>query len=235
VQYLQKAVQADPNDADYRYNLAATLYRNGNTNDATRQLREAIALRPGDADAKSLLEAISNGVTYAAATQGPRSLSERIKRNYDETSFRQLALEIENATEMRLAQADPATHARAHLESGRDLLSRGLAAEAEKQFREAVQLDPANAAAHAGWAAALEQAGDYTNSRAQAATALRLEPSVEAYVTLTRLDMRDGNLAAATADVQNALALQPANAAALVLQREIVNRTSTATTSAQKQ
>ena len=120
-------------------------------------------------------------------------------------------------------------------ESGHDLLTRGLAAEAEKQFREAVQLDPTNAPAHAGWAAALEQTGDYTNSRAQAGAALHLERSVEAYVTLARLDMRDGNLPAASSDVQNALALQPTNAAALVLQREIVNRTSTATASAQKQ
>src|SRR5438067_4562127 len=66
VQYLQKAVQADPNDADYRYNLGAALYRNGNLSDAARQLREAIALRPSDADAKSLLDAINNGATYAA-------------------------------------------------------------------------------------------------------------------------------------------------------------------------
>src|SRR5205823_2757194 len=77
VQYLQKAVQAEPDDADYRYNLAAALYRNGNTTDAARQLREAIALRPGHADAKSLLEAISNGVTYAAAKIGRASCRER--------------------------------------------------------------------------------------------------------------------------------------------------------------
>ena len=134
---FQKAVQEDPNDSDYRFNLAVALYRSGDLQGASRQLREALSLKPNDSEAKALLEAAQNPATAGArTTDAPKTPLERIKHNYDEASFRQLAIEIQNAAEIRMEHADPATHARFHLERGRQLLSEGFAAEAEKQFRE---------------------------------------------------------------------------------------------------
>ena len=43
VEYFSKAVAADPNDSDYRFNLALALFKNGDTAGAARQLREEIA------------------------------------------------------------------------------------------------------------------------------------------------------------------------------------------------
>ncbi|HZU23677.1 MAG TPA: hypothetical protein VE998_12665, partial [Terriglobales bacterium] len=113
---------------------------------------------------------------------------------------------------------------RFHLERGRELLNEGLAVEAEKNFREACVLQPQDAAAHAELATALEREGEWKNARSEAEAATGLGQSAEAYVVLTRLDMRSGDLASATANVQRALALQPANAAALILEREIKAR-----------
>ncbi len=81
---------------------------------------------------------------------------ERIKRTYNEESFRQIAAQIQAADEQRLATSDPRTQARFHVTRGRELLAQGLAAEAVKDFRQAVALDPGNADAQAGIAAAQE-------------------------------------------------------------------------------
>lgn len=223
--YFQKAVKADPGDADYRFNLAVALYKAGDPAAATRQLREAVNLRPADSEAKALLDAIAaNGPSKNAAVKLPL---QRIKRNYDESSFQQLALEIQNATEARLAKTDPRTHAAYHVDRGRELFSQGFKAEAEKEFREAAQLDPVNPAAHAGLARLLEDNNDAAGARAEAEASLRLQPSAEALLVLARLDLQANQPQAAQDNVQRALALEPANAAARALQRSISEKIGT--------
>src|SRR4029077_15372742 len=108
---------------------------------------------------------------------------------------------------------------------GRELLNEGLTAEAEHNFREAVQLQPGDVAAHTALAAALERKGDFAQARSEAQTALKLGDSAEAYVVLTRLEMREKTLPAAKIDVQRPRTCQPTNELPLVLQRELASRT----------
>jgi Flp pilus assembly protein TadD/TolB-like protein len=223
VEHFTKATQADPSDADYHFNLGVALYRHGDPGHATHQLREALRLRPSDAEAKSLLEAISS---TAGANRHPDAAAlriplERIKRNYDETSFRQLALEIQNATELRLSKTDPHTHAAYHVEHGRQLLGQGFASEATQEFREAIWLDPTNAGAHSGLAVALEQSNDAATARSEARAAIGLHPTAEAYLVLARLDLRDNNYQAAADNLNQALTLEPANAVAQNLRQTV--------------
>jgi tetratricopeptide (TPR) repeat protein len=217
VEYFQKAVDADENDPDYHFNLALALYKKGASADAMQQLRETLRLRASDSEAKIFLDSFAK---FDPSTRYHLPL-ERIKRNYDETSFRQLALEVENATEARLAKSDPRTHAAYHVERGHDLLERRFIGDAGKQFREAVTLDPANAAAHAGLAAVLEARNDIEGARQEANAALKLQPSAEAYLVLARLDLHDHHDEAAAAGVDRALALEPANTAAAALKQTI--------------
>jgi Flp pilus assembly protein TadD len=212
--YFEKAVQTDPNEPDYRFNLAVALYREGDSQGAARELRELLAVQP-DTEAKSFLESIASG------TQPARLPLERIKRNYDESTFRQLALEIENTNEVRLAKSDPASHAAFHVHHGQELLQSGLMGEADKQFREAVVLDPTSAEAHAGLARVLEAGQDATGARNEARMSLKLHPSAEAYLVLARLDLVENKTSAAAQDVEHALALDPANAAAAALKHDI--------------
>ena len=213
--YFEKSIQTDPNDTDYHFNLAVELYREGDASGTARQLRELLAIRP-DTEAKSFLDAVMAG------TQPKDHLPlERIKRNYDESSFRQLAAEIENANELKLQKADPPTHAAFHVQRGRQLLDQGLVNEAEKEFREAVILDPVNADAHAGLSLVLESNQDAKGARNEARVSLRLKPSADAYLVLARLDLAEKNPASAEQNVEHALALDPANAAATSLKRDI--------------
>jgi tetratricopeptide (TPR) repeat protein/TolB-like protein len=225
VEYFQKAVQLDPNDPDYRFNLGLALYKFGDSAGAGRQLKEAIARKPNDVESRELLNAISAGLTSASnANSGSRLPLERIKRNYDESSYRQLAIEIENAMEQSLAKADPKVHAQYHADHGRELLERGLTADADREFREAVMRDPTNAKAHAGLARIAESKGDTATARREAQTSLQLQPTVDAYIVLGRLDLKDNHLDAAEKSADQALALEPTSAAAASLKRDVISK-----------
>ncbi len=235
VEYFSKAVNADPSDADYRFNLAVALFKNGDSAGAARQLREELQQRPTDGEAKTLLDMINRGVTpppansTAAASGGnallpanqPRIPLERIKRNYSEASYRQLEMEIHNLTEARLAKTDPHTHSAYHVERGRELLAQNQPEQAESQFRDAINADSSNAAAHAQLALLLEKKGDMANALSEAQTSVRLQPNVDALLVIARLDLKKNLFQSAASEVDRALALEPANAAALALKSEI--------------
>ena len=187
-------------------------------------MRESLTLKPGDAEAKSLLETIAaNG---SARLQGQTASNvkvplERIKRNYDETSLQQLALEIENAAEARLANSDPPAHAAFHVDRGRELLNQGFNAEAGRNFREAIELDPTNAGAHAGLARVLESDNDVAGARKEAETAMRLSPTADAYLVMARIELKANQAEEAERHVDLALTLEPKNAAAIALKNQL--------------
>jgi len=230
VDYFQKAVQADPSDPDYHFNLAVALYRNGEPANAARQLRDTLSRRPGDTEAKSLLETINAGFGRTIDPSQPivqvRVPLERIKRNYDENSYRQLAIEITNAIEASLANADPQTHAAFHSDRGHELLNQGFVAEAEKELKEAIMRDPTSAEAHAGLARVAENRNDAARAHSEANASLRLKPNVDAYLVLARLEMANNNLDAANDAIGRALALEPENAVAQAARRTLEEKRS---------
>ncbi len=212
--YFQRCVETDPNEPDYRFNLAVELYREGETQNAVRELRQQLAISP-DGEARSFLDSLVAGV------QPSRLPLERIKRNYDESGFRQLELEIENMNEARLEKIDPASHAAFHVQRGLELLNSGLSGEADKQFREALVLDPTNADAHTGLARSLEATQDLAGARNEARMAIKLKPGADAYLVLARVELAESKPSAAAQEVERALALDPGNAAALALKHDI--------------
>ena len=104
-EYFSKSVAADPSDPDYRFNYALALFKGGDSSGAARQLREELQHRPTDVEAKSLLEMASRGVTPPSSTASSNGQAripiERIKRDYDEASYRQLQMEINNLSQQR--------------------------------------------------------------------------------------------------------------------------------------
>lgn len=223
--YFRKAVEDDPGDPDYHFNLALELYHGADAAGAAQQLRETLNLWPEDNEAKALLETISPGQSNPPAQPGAAAVSklpaERIRTTYDESSFRQLALGIESVAEQRLSQSDSRTHAQFHADRGHELLQQGFVSEAEREFREAISLDAASADAHAGLARVLEANNDVAGARLEAEQALRLRQFAEPLLLLARLDLRDNRIETASEEVERALKLEPTNEAALALKRTI--------------
>jgi Flp pilus assembly protein TadD/TolB-like protein len=218
---FQKAVDADPENADYHFNLGVSLYRAGDLNGASRQLREALALRPADGEAKSFLDSIAPAAPKGAGAAHSKLPLERIRLNYDENSFRQVAMKIEAAAELRLAKTDAHTHAQYHVDRGNEFLKQGFISEADREFREAVSLDNANASAHSGMARVLEANNDVVGARSEAQAALRVRQFVEPLLVLARLSLRDNEVEAASEDLDRALRLEPQNAQAQALKQAI--------------
>jgi tetratricopeptide (TPR) repeat protein len=226
---FRKAMQSDPQDQDYRFNLALALARALDVSGAVQQLRELLKLNPGDDEARDLLAtlaprsaapATTRPQTATAAEQMPEP---RIKSDYNETPFDQLALEIQNASELRLAHSDPETHAQFYVDRGRQMLAQGFQPQAERDFRQATALDPKSLGAHSGLARTLEKTNP-SEARKEAETALRLGTSVEALLVLGRLDLEENKLDAASQNVQRALEIAPQDSAVLDLQRMIRQR-----------
>jgi tetratricopeptide (TPR) repeat protein len=224
VAYFQRATQDDPNDPDYRFNLAVELYRTGDIPGAQHQLREALNQRPGDAEAKAFFDRIggeSPNVTQVAAGSPLKTPLERIRRNYNENTFRQMEMQLQAAAEVKLGKSDPRTHARFHVSHGDELLAQGFVSESEREYREAISLDPGNAQAHAGLARVLENNGDSSGARAEAEAALRVRQFAEPLLVLARLDLRDNKAEAAAGSVDRALQLEPTNGSAQALKRVV--------------
>jgi tetratricopeptide (TPR) repeat protein len=221
-EYLQKAIAQDPSEADYHFNLGVELYRTGDLSGASRQLREAASLNPHDTQAKSLLETIGAGFgQHGVVPASIKVPQQRLVTKYDESSFRQLALKISAVAEQRLAKTDPRTHAQFHVDRGHQLLKQGFLSEAEREFGEAIALNPSNAEAHAGLARILLSRNQANDARSEAQEAVRLHPSPEALLVLGELDLRDNRTGAAADEIDRALRLDPSNAAAQALKRTI--------------
>ncbi len=229
---FQQAVNADPEDPDYQFNLALALRRRNDIPGAMHEVGECLKLRPQDAEAQALLASLQNAATNTAvksnatatSTASPEGPLERIKRTYNETAFRQAAYEIEQMQAMKLATQPPPARSAALTEAGFRYLNTGLLLEAERQFQSAIAADSTDAAAHAGLAEVRERSGDAANARLEAQQSLHLKPNAQAHVVLASLDLQGNELSSAAGEVSQALQLDPKNAAALGLRQALQSK-----------
>ncbi len=224
VEYFEHAIQDDPSDADYRFNMAVTLMQAGDRAGAARELHMALDRRPNDAEAKALLDSLAPAAAAGGIVPGsapPKPPLERIKRNYEEDSFRQMTTQIGGWAEQRFARSDARAHARFHVELGKELLAHGFTAEAEAEFHHAAAVDPSSSAPLTALAEDYEARGDLAAARAQAEAALRVRESAEAYLVLARLDWKENRMDAAAQNIDRALQLEPGNAAVQDMKRTL--------------
>jgi tetratricopeptide (TPR) repeat protein len=222
--YFERAIQNDPSDPDYHFNMGVTLSQAGDRAGAARELRTALDHRPNDAEAKMMLDSLtppagSGAIIPSSATT--KLPAERIKRNYEEDSFRQMTTQMESWAEQQFARSDPRSHARFHVELGKELLAHGFTTEAEAEFHHAAAVDPSSTAPLTALADDYDARGDAREARAQAEAALRIRESAEAYLILARLDLRENRMEAAAQNINRALQLEPGNQTGQNLKRTL--------------
>ena len=91
---FQKALEGDPADPDYHFNVGLALYKQGKTEEAAASFRSALDRNPEDADARTMLERCE---APAAARRRAAQLTvpERLKYNYEESAYLQLKAVLE--------------------------------------------------------------------------------------------------------------------------------------------
>ena len=222
-EYFQRAIENDPSDPDYHFNMGVTLSQAGDRAGAARELRTTLDHRPNDAEAKMMLDSLTPPVagSVVPSSSTSKAPAERIKRNYEEDSFRQMTTQMGSWAEQQFARSDPRSHARFHVELGKELLAHGFTTEAEAEFHHAAAVDPSSTAPLTALADDYDARGDAREARAQAEAALRIRESAEAYLVLARLDLRENRMEAAAQNINRALQLEPGNPAGQDLKRTL--------------
>jgi tetratricopeptide (TPR) repeat protein len=215
---FRQAEAADPSAADFHFNLAVSLKRNGNTAEALTELAQCLKLRPNDSETLELQSAWKD----TSAEQGTRrDTLERISRKFDEVAFRQATQMLEQTQAAQIAALEPRQKAQKLAAQAKDYLDHGLLLEAERNYLASVAADAKLAEAHTGLAEVRERTGDKSAARKEARTSLELMPSADAYQVMARLDLAAGNLDQAGYEAGEALKLVPGSKDAQELRQRI--------------
>ena len=224
-----QVIAADPNDADYHFNLAVALMRRSDIDGATREVQAALTLHSDDPEATELLTRLQ--ATHGSAANlksimsaGGFDPTTRIRRTWSEASFRQAAFQLDQMRAIQMASLPPDQQALQYTQLGTDYLAQGLLPEAEQEFNTAIAANPKNAFALAGIAQVRERSGSTDEARAEAQNSLQIAPNPTAYMVLARIDLQANQLSDCASDVANALRLEPDNPEALTLKTTLVER-----------
>jgi tetratricopeptide (TPR) repeat protein len=224
-----QVIAADPNDADYHFNLAVALLGRSDIAGATREVEQALKLHADDPEATELLTRLqathgSSANLKSILSAGGFDPTTRIRRTWSEASFRQAAFQLDQMRALQMATLPPVQQAVQYTQLGNDYMAQGLLPEAEQEFHTALAADPKSAAAHAGIAQVRERSGSADDARAEAQNSLQLAPNVAAYLVLARIDLQINQLSESAYNVANALRLEPNNSAALGMKTALAAR-----------
>jgi tetratricopeptide (TPR) repeat protein/TolB-like protein len=245
---FRQAMGADPNEADYHFNLAVSLQRHGDKAEALTELAQCLRLHPNDSEARAVQRAWTKPEKPATAKLVPAKPGtapaaqlaavapveaggldedakadplERIERGFDAVAFHQAAIMVEQVDASRLDQLAPRERAQKLSAQAHEYLDHGLLLEAERLYQAAVAVDPKSAAIHAGLAEVHERSGDAKAARKEAVTSLELMPSVDAYLVMVRLEIAANHFYEAQQHLTAALQIDPQDKAALELRKQI--------------
>lgn len=89
IEDFRRAADADRADETYSFNLGLALYKAGRYDEAADRLKAAVERVPEDREANGLLARVEQREPYAAANGRPPGV-ERLKEDFDETTFKEL-------------------------------------------------------------------------------------------------------------------------------------------------
>jgi tetratricopeptide (TPR) repeat protein/TolB-like protein len=236
--YFNRAVEEDPDDADYLFNLGYAYWQDHDPQAAIYWLREAVRHNPSDADAHFVLgAALAAGGSVAEATR-ERELARRLSATYEPRAGRagvdavpkglerprtDVELPHERPVALRLAateQHDQSELAQFYLERGRRQFEQENDREAAVELNHALYLSPYLAEAHVLLGRLHLRNGRLREAIDACKIALWSAESAEAHAVLGEAYRQSKDSDAARAEAQRALALDPASAEA----RQLLSR-----------
>lgn len=246
---FQGALQKDPMESDYAFNMGLALWHLKKYDQAGNYLHKVLAQDADDQEAHVLLARVAGELGDTKTRRGqlawvsahktdpdddppgdnhqvqpdPVPLP-RIKKEYDSKAFHLRLLHIARAAHRRLAD-QPAHIAKnegnARLKKGLGLLAAGNLLEAERELTEAVFLLPESSKAHQALGRVYEREEKHTFAATEFQTALRLKDSFQAHLGLAKAYASLDHPEPALKQIQAAQQLEPANAEAQELAEQI--------------
>jgi tetratricopeptide (TPR) repeat protein len=237
--YFSQASELDPTDGDLFFNLGYSYWLDKDPKAAIYWLREAVRHDPTDGDAHFILSVAlqQTGATAEAARE--RELAERLSSKYKGWESKAVGgdpvprgLErlneeliparsrVDNAI-TEAGQRDQVKLAAFHLEAGRRAFEREADREAMQELRRALYISPYLAEAHLLLGRLYLRNGRAADAVEELKIALWSEASVPAHLALAEAFLQVQDQAAARAEVERALALDPNSAEALAFKAKL--------------
>jgi tetratricopeptide (TPR) repeat protein len=237
--YFSQASELDPSDGDWFFNLGYSYWLDKDPRAAIYWLREAVRRDPGDGDAHFILGVALQQTGAAAEATRERELAARLSSKYAgweksaaggdpvprglERLHEELIPSRARVDTMITAagQRDQENLATFHLDAGRRAFEREADREAIQELRRALYLSPYLAEAHLLLGRLYLRGGRPAEAVEALKIALWSEETVAAHVSLAEAFLQIQDQAAARAEVDRALALDPKSAEALALKARL--------------
>lgn len=229
---LRHAVELDPEEDDYPFNLGLLAFETGDYAGAAASFREAADRRPENAEDRALLvQALEKSGKKAEADEeresakeslGPSALTSvrveprselvsrlsRVRTELDTAALRLEVASVGNASAADSAASGGDTSA-ARIRRGRQEFAAGRLDAAEAEFRGVLKAEPGNAAAHRGLAEILHRRGKLDAAAGELQASLLARDSAVVRTMLARLYLEQKKTEMARAEAQRALKLAP--------------------------
>jgi tetratricopeptide (TPR) repeat protein len=194
--YFNQAAQADPDEADYRFNLGYAYWLDGDAAAAVHWLRETVRVDPGDADAHLLLGSALRAMGADAEGAREQELARRLSERHERANgtippaLERLVTRLApgrprvDTLLMQSAQRDQAELSAFHREAGRRAFEREDDRGAIRELRRALYLQPYDAEAHLLLGRAYLRGGQLADAIDALRISLWSEESADAYLAL---------------------------------------------------
>jgi tetratricopeptide (TPR) repeat protein len=228
--YFNRASEVDPTDEDYFFNLGYASWIQRDTQAVIYWLREAVRRNPADGEAHFVLGAALSAAGHAAEAAREKELAKRLSSTYEQWDKRPAAdavpkgLErVKNGVELpharRLDQAltsneqrDQQDLARFYLDRGRRLFESENDREALVELNRAIYLSPYEPAAHLLVGRIHLRDGRVHDAIDAFKISLWSHETIDAHLALGEAYLQAKDAAAARAEAERALVLDPSSA-----------------------
>ena len=237
--YFSQASELDPADGDLFFNLGYAYWLDKDPKAAIYWLREAVRRDPGDGDAHFILGVALQQTGAVAEATRERELAARLSSQYagweakaaggdpvprglerlhEELTPTGARIDGQTTTAEQRQQEDLAAF---HLDAGRRAFEREADREAIQELRRSLYLSPYLAEAHLLLGRLYLRGGRAVDAVEALKIALWSEETVAAHVALAEALLQTQDQAAARAEVDRALAMDPKSAEALALKAKL--------------